>query len=89
MKRVPRRFRAIVGVFIGVCAAAFLIAFFFSAKTQKEIILSPENDCKTIHSTPGCSNLNCSNSVCEHDSYCCEKKWDSFCADRAKKDNNC
>ncbi len=35
------------------------------------------------------ADLNCQNSVCSYDAYCCVSLWDSLCASEASTDSNC
>ena len=44
-------------------------------------------DCFTNTGTPGCADVECCNTVCAVDSYCCDVVWDDICA--AKAENLC
>mgnify|MGYP001608670267 CR=1 FL=1 len=36
--------------------------------------------CATGHDTPGCDDANCCSTVCDRDPFCCDVRWDDFCA---------
>ncbi len=38
------------------------------------------NDCCAAGSGPGCSDVDCCNTVCAADPFCCDTAWDSICA---------
>ena len=44
--------------------------------------------CLEVHSTRGCSNLNCCNTVCNLQPSCCSVTWDSGCVDLANSQCN-
>ncbi|MHC5004828.1 MAG: hypothetical protein ACYTJ0_17090, partial [Planctomycetota bacterium] len=39
--------------------------------------------CLEDNGTPSCSDLNCCNTVCDIDPFCCDTAWDGICADEA------
>jgi len=39
--------------------------------------------CGVPDNTPGCDNVDCCNTVCTVDPYCCLTVWDEFCVDEA------
>ncbi len=40
-------------------------------------------DCSTANDTPGCDDVECCNTVCTGDPFCCCDTWDDACADGA------
>ncbi len=42
-------------------------------------------DCCTEHSSTACENLECSQTICEIDPYCCIFEWDDICVDEANE----
>jgi len=41
------------------------------------------NDCCASYRTPGCSDVDCCNTVCAVDPFCCTVAWDGICAGEA------
>ncbi len=39
--------------------------------------------CSTGKTTPGCSNVDCCNTVCQRDPFCCIDRWDDNCVSEA------
>lgn len=46
-------------------------------------------DCCEPNLTPGCALVNCCNTVCALDPFCCDVLWDIDCADAALADPTC
>ncbi len=42
-----------------------------------------QGDCLTDNGTPGCDDVECCNTMCEVDAFCCDVEWDDFCAQEA------
>ncbi len=63
-----------VGTAWGLCGEGFA-----ACETNDE-------PCAVPHDTPGCSDQDCCQTVCESDLFCCMVEWDQFCADAA---DNC
>ncbi len=42
-----------------------------------------DSDCCIVHDGQGCDDGDCTDIVCEMDSYCCNNTWDSICAQEA------
>lgn len=40
--------------------------------------------CFVEHDSPGCSDMNCRETVCEYDDTCCTDAWDETCVEKAK-----
>ena len=40
--------------------------------------------CFTIHDSPGCASIDCCNSVCNSDAFCCGVTWDAACVAAAE-----
>ena len=40
-------------------------------------------DCYLEHGTPGCEDVDCCETVCAIDPWCCDHAWDRFCVDKA------
>ncbi|MHC4066532.1 MAG: autotransporter outer membrane beta-barrel domain-containing protein, partial [Planctomycetota bacterium] len=40
-------------------------------------------DCYVPNGTPGCEDVECCETVCAIDPWCCDSAWDSFCVDKA------
>ena len=45
--------------------------------------------CTSPNGTPGCSDFDCCNVVCELDPFCCSTDWDQFCVDAAAQTIEC
>ncbi len=43
----------------------------------------PDSDCCFPNGSPGCSDPQCVNIICQQDPFCCETEWDGICADAA------
>jgi len=41
-------------------------------------------DCLSDTGTPGCADVDCCNTVCDVDAYCCDVDWDNICASKAE-----
>ncbi len=41
--------------------------------------------CGEPNGTPGCDDVNCCETVCANDPFCCDTEWDQICADAAAK----
>ncbi len=63
--------------------AEFEVRFYLNAPG------GPSGDCCHAHSSPGCTDTLCRNSVCSYDPYCCNVTWDQICAEEAATDSNC
>ena len=46
--------------------------------------LPGQGSCTAVHSTPGCSNAACCNTVCGLDPTCCTGAWDAICVQLAQ-----
>jgi hypothetical protein len=44
--------------------------------------LTPDHDCLTT-GTPGCTDIDCCNTVCTVDAFCCQTAWDGICVNEA------
>ena len=46
-------------------------------------------NCFEANGTPGCNNLECCESVCEIDPFCCDVEWDALCFEAAAGNPAC
>jgi subtilisin-like proprotein convertase family protein len=46
-------------------------------------------DCLVSNGSPYCDDLDCCESICTADAFCCDNTWDLLCADAAALDPNC
>jgi hypothetical protein len=69
---------------ITLCCSAAAALFETTAAAQAACGSTAAGSCYTANTTPGCNNPTCCASVCLADPFCCNTRWDEFCAARAE-----
>jgi len=49
----------------------------------QEVCAAGSGDCSTDTGTRGCDDVDCCNTTCAVDPYCCDVEWDQLCADES------
>jgi hypothetical protein len=70
--------RAICAAAVVICALGMGFPSLAAAQTPTP---TPGGPCCLAHDGPGCDDIDCQECVCDVDSVCCIRAWDTFCAE--------
>lgn len=66
---------------VGVLACCIILGMYGVGYAQ--VCGTGAGDCCAPNGTPGCDDVDCCETMCAIDAYCCETVWDSICAAEA------